>query len=127
MDDLTARLPRRSQGAEIAAYGLPGLFGEFAERGVERLLFGGELALWDRPGAMVLLGPERAARVNEEYFRRRRAAAVDQDAGGIRHGGRSATPRCVSSRRTVLRRCRSRICPPARVRASPAASRAHSP
>src|SRR5260221_14673839 len=64
VDDLAARLLRRRQRQEFAVYRLSRLLGELAARGIEGIFRVAELALWDRPGALIFLLPERPARVD---------------------------------------------------------------
>src|SRR6266403_2014310 len=66
MDDLAALLLRGRQGHELAVDRLSRFFGELAARGIESIFRAAELALWDRPGAGVLLGPKGSAGMDEE-------------------------------------------------------------
>jgi hypothetical protein len=68
------------------------LLGELAARTGQRILAAGELALGDRPGALVLARPQRPAHVTEQHLERAVALAKQDDAGGGRHRrGRYAT------------------------------------
>ncbi len=80
-DGLAARLADRAERPERRGEVEPGLLAELAPGGVERFLAGFGLALGDGPGAVVLLRPERAAGMNEEYLDRAVATAVRQEPG----------------------------------------------
>jgi hypothetical protein len=58
------------------------LLGELAARAGKRLLAVGQLALDNRPRALVLARPERAAGVAEQYLEDAVALAVEQQSGG---------------------------------------------
>jgi hypothetical protein len=89
MDDLAAGLLHRWERGERAVDGEAGLLGELAPGRGERILARLELALGDRPGAGILLGPERAAGMDEEHFRRGAALAIYQQAGALLGHGRA--------------------------------------
>src|SRR5439155_14697736 len=128
-DYLAALLLRRCQHEELAADRLSRFLGEFATCGIESIFRVAELALGDRPGALVLLGPEGSAGMDEENLQPGRAPPVNEDARAVRRHRRPrkrpASP--APPRRTACRRCRPRICLRARARASPALRRGHRP
>src|SRR5690606_20383637 len=83
---LAARLPARAERDELALGHDPGLLGELPLRRRERVLARRELALGDRPGAAVALGPERPARVDQKHLRCTVAAPEHQQTrAGPRH------------------------------------------
>jgi hypothetical protein len=51
---------------------------EFTPGGVQSVFTLVILALWDGPGTVVLLRPERTARVNQEDFKVRRVPSIHQ-------------------------------------------------
>src|SRR6185312_3898500 len=80
IDDLAAGLPDGRQRAELASDGEARLLGELALRPRQQILARRRLAFRDRPGAGILLGPERAAGMHQEHFRHRPPEAVEQHA-----------------------------------------------
>ena len=63
-----------------------GLLEELAYSGTENILSSFDLALLDRPRALVLVGPEGAARVPDEDLEVGASVTVEQDSGAIGHG-----------------------------------------
>ena len=86
----TATVP--SSRSSPSGAGRAELLGELAAgRGRAASSSGGVLALRDRPRALVLAGPERAAHVREQHLRPVRAGAVQQHPGAVHdHPGRLA-------------------------------------
>src|SRR6266545_1087972 len=81
-EDLAAPLPDRAQLQQVLVpEPVAGLLLQFAQRGLQRVVALVVLALGDRPGAQVLLGPERATRVDQEHLDVVPTAPVQQDAG----------------------------------------------
>src|SRR6185312_8651876 len=78
---LAARLLDLAERRESAVRPPSGLFGELALRGGERRLVVAVFALGNRPNAVILLCPERAARMHEQDFEADAGAAVHQEAG----------------------------------------------
>src|SRR5262249_58798009 len=75
------------QRKEIALRTSPGLLFEFALRHRKRVLVFGIFPFRDRPGAQILLGPERAARMHEQDLDLAAASSVHQNAGAaLGHG-----------------------------------------
>src|SRR3954469_10573252 len=82
--DLAVLLPHLAERARLRAVRerRAELLLDLAPGGGGRIVAVAVLALGDRPGAVVALGPERAARVDEEDL----AAAVEEEAGAaLRH------------------------------------------
>src|SRR5262249_60040548 len=86
-DDLAPALNDLSQRKEIALRTGPGLLFEFALRRRERVLVLGIFPFRDRPGAQILLRPERAARMHEQDLDLAAASSEHQNAGAaLGHG-----------------------------------------
>ena len=101
-DDLAGLLPDRAELDERVTHDRrrrAQLLLELAQRNLERLLAGLDLALGDRPGAIVLPRPERPARMDEQHLDPVAAAAVEEEARALLRRHRE-----VSRRRTVPRR-----------------------
>src|SRR5262245_31196614 len=93
-DDLAARLRDLAERPELAAWPHSGLFLEFTQRDFERILRFGIFPLRDRPGAEVLPGPERAARMHQQELEALRAPPIHQNAGApLWHNNATRWPR----------------------------------
>ena len=79
--DLAARLHELAERAKLAVRARAGFLLELAHRDGERLLALGIFAFRDRPGAQVLLGPERPARMHQQHFDAAAVTPIHQDAG----------------------------------------------
>src|SRR5260370_5542637 len=77
---LAAGLAHLAQRAELALGPDPGLLLELAHGDRERILAGRIFALGDRPGARILLGPERPAGMDQQHGPAVRIPAIQQDA-----------------------------------------------
>src|SRR5262249_11852544 len=80
-DDLAAGLNDLTEREEIALRTGPRLLFEFALGHRERVLAFGIFPFRDRPGAQILLNPERAARMHEQDLDLVAASAEHQKAG----------------------------------------------
>src|SRR5262249_6336766 len=92
-DDLAPALNDLTQRKEIALRTGPGLLFEFALRRRERVLVFGIFPFRDRPGAQILLGPERAARMHEQDLDLAAASSKHQNAGAALGHGTSSLGR----------------------------------
>src|SRR6266576_3948192 len=78
MHHLPARLLERRERNEVSIGNEAGLFGELALGGGKRFLAGLELALGNRPGTFVFLGPKGTAGVHEKDFAHPGVLAIQQ-------------------------------------------------
>src|SRR5262249_19404385 len=80
-DDLAAALHDLAERKELALPGRAGFLLDLALGHRERVLAGDIFAFRDRPGAEILLRPERPARMHQQQLEAGAAPAVEQDAG----------------------------------------------
>src|SRR5262249_20580090 len=84
---LAARLPECAERDERTFGRAAGFFRELAPRGRERVLALVIKALRDRPGAVVLPGPERPAHMHQQHLGGATTVTKHQKAGAaLRHG-----------------------------------------
>src|SRR5262249_54958323 len=84
---LSSRLLEAAEIEECSYGAEAGLLFEFALSGGEWIFVALKDSLRDRPGAVVLLGPERPARMHQQELGLRRATAEHQNACAVlRHG-----------------------------------------
>src|SRR5262249_10933896 len=84
---LAARLHQFAERTEVTGEAPSGLLFEFPDGGRQRILARVVLALGDRPGAEILLGPKGPAGMHEQNLEAARAAPIHEDAGtALWHG-----------------------------------------
>src|SRR5262245_41239675 len=109
VDPLARLLADAAQRNQLAGQGPAGLLGKLAAGRLLGRLVLVVLALGDRPGAEVALGPEGSARMNEQDFRAGRRPAEQQDAGASGgHCARSSSSSVAGSGSPSQKRSRAR-------------------
>ena len=83
-DDLAAALSNLSQRKQVTGQLDPEFFAKFLASNLFGIFAGNIFALWDGPGASVLVAPERPAGVNEKHFHRSLPSAKCDDTGACR-------------------------------------------
>src|ERR1700735_5782747 len=90
----------RSEVEELALDRHAGLFEKFALRGCEQVFPFVRQTLGNRPGAKVLLRPERTAGMDEHYLQIRRSSSKQQNAcADLRHPSEVMPPRLFAEGR----------------------------
>ncbi len=79
-DDLSARLPDRTEFEKVPVHRKARFFLEFAPGCFDRELPIGIFSLWDRPCARIFLGPEWTAGMHKEHFDIASFAPIHQQA-----------------------------------------------